>query len=146
MDSEMNESASKIMHNMGNFGSTPSYSLRAMKRAEENTSNSSKKNFATIPYDGFETTNLILGGGIPKTQPKSLANKYASLMKETKSSAMRKGVQNDPNYVTNSPKKSPKKKSSPSPLAKSKTSVHLNNKGMVINLKQTPSKDDDRLF
>jgi hypothetical protein len=32
---ESNESGSKIMNNMTNFGSTPSYSLRAMKRAEE---------------------------------------------------------------------------------------------------------------
>ena len=135
---------------MGNFGSTPTYSLRAMKRAEENGSNSSKKNFTTLPYDGYESTNLILGGGIPsKTQqPKSLVNKYASLMKDTKSSAMRKTGQTDPNnnFVTNSPKKSPKKKSSPSPLNKSKTSAQLNSKGMAINLKQTPSKDDDRLF
>jgi hypothetical protein len=134
---------------MGNFGSTPSYSLRAMKRAEENESNSSKKNFATLPYDGYESTNLIIGGGIPsKTQPKSLANKYASLMKDTYSSAMRNSGQTDPCYITNSPKKSksPKKKNSPSPLSKSKTSAHLNTNGMVINLKQTPSKDDDRLF
>ena len=133
---------------MGNFGSTPSYSLRAMKRAEENgSSNSSKKNFTTLPYDGYESTNLIIGGGIPsKTQPKSLANKYASLMKDTKSSAMRNAGQSDPNYVTNSPKKSSKKKNSPSPLSKSKTSADLGNNGMVINLKQTPSKDDDRIF
>jgi hypothetical protein len=97
-----------------------------MKRAEENESNSSKKNFTTLPYDGYETTNLILGGGIPsKNQPKSLVNKYASLMKETKSSAMRKSGQSDPSYITNSPKKSSKKKS-PSPLSKSKTSAQLN--------------------
>jgi hypothetical protein len=50
---------------MGNIGSTPSYSLRAMKRAEENGSNSSKKNFTTLPYDGYESTNLILGGNLP---------------------------------------------------------------------------------
>lgn len=87
-DSSLNDSATKIMQNMGNFGSTPSYSLRAMKRAEE--SSSSKKNFATLPYDNYESTNLIVGGGIPcKTQPKSLASKYANLMKDTKSSAMR---------------------------------------------------------
>jgi hypothetical protein len=34
-DSSLNESTGKIMNNMTNFGSTPSYSLRAMKRAEE---------------------------------------------------------------------------------------------------------------
>lgn len=49
---------------MANFGSTPSYSLRAMKRAEEHGTSSSKKNFTTLPYDGYESTNLILGGNI----------------------------------------------------------------------------------
>lgn len=95
------------MQNMANFGSTPSYSLRAMKRAEENASSSSNKAFNTLPYDGYESTNLILGGGIPsKTQPKSLATKYASLMKDTKSSTLRNsGQSSDPNYVTNSPNK-----------------------------------------
>lgn len=61
-DSSLNESASKIMQNIANFGSTPSYSLRAMKRAEEQGNSSSKKTFATIPYDGYESTNLIIGG------------------------------------------------------------------------------------
>ena len=69
-------------------------------------------------------------------------------MKDTVSSSMRNST--DPNYTTNSPskssKKSSKKSQSPSPLSKSKTSVHLNSKGMVINLKQTPSKDDDGIF
>jgi hypothetical protein len=126
---------------MTNFGSTPSYSLRAMKRAEENGTSSSKKNFTSLPYDGYETTNLILGGGIPKTQPKSLASKYANLMKDTKTTLRTI----EPNYTTQSPgRKSPpkKKQQSPSPLNKSKTSVSLNSKGMIISLKQTPTKED----
>ena len=49
---------------MANFGSTPSYSHRAMKRAEDQGTSSSKKNFATLPYDEYESTNLILGGKI----------------------------------------------------------------------------------
>lgn len=63
-DSSHNESSSKILQNMANFGSTPSYSLRAMKRAEDQGTSSSKKNFATLPYDEYESTNLILGGKI----------------------------------------------------------------------------------
>jgi hypothetical protein len=68
-------------------------------------------------------------------------------MKDTKSSAMRNSV--DPSYTTNSPSRSnkkSKKSQSPSPLSKSKTSANLNGKGMIINLKQTPSKDDDGIF
>ena len=83
-----------------------------------------------------------------KTQPKSLASKHANLMKDTKSSALRNSA-----YQTlqpeGSPKKSPgrsSKKKSGSPLSKSKTSAHLNSKGMIISLKSTPSKDDERLF
>ena len=70
-------------------------------------------------------------------------------MKDTVSSSMRNSVEVGANYTTNSPGKSSKKSKksqSPSPLAKSKTSVHLNSKGMIINLKQTPSKDDDGIF
>jgi hypothetical protein len=115
-----------------------------MKRAEENGTSSSKKNFTSLPYDGYETTNLVLGGGIPKTQPKSLASKYANLMKDTKSTLRTI----EPNYTTVSPgRRSPLKKTpkSPSPLNKSKTSVSLNAKGMIISLKQTPTKED-RIF
>ena len=63
---------------------------------------------------------------------------------------MRNSVDAGANYTTNSPgkssKRSPKKSQSPSPLAKSSTSKQLNSKGMIINLKQTPSKDDDGIF